>query len=120
MNQRIAQDIFALLDLSHKECVYTPPQIARNLNKPIYKSCPWFLEYKEGRYLPKEELQHNAAVKERAEQAQKHLQNTITQSQEPASPSSSQTAAQEESNKNNPPQKMESTKETKSKKRSKY
>ena len=44
MNQRIAQDIFALLDLSHKQCVYTPPQIEWNFYKPIYKSCPWFLE----------------------------------------------------------------------------
>ena len=80
VNQRIAQDIFALLDLSHKECVYTPHQIAQNLYKPIYKSCPWFLEYKEGRYPAKEELQHNAVVKERAEQAQKYLQSTTTQS----------------------------------------
>ena len=42
-------------------------QLARNFNKPIYKSLPWFLEYPEGKFAADEELRHNSAVKERAE-----------------------------------------------------
>ena len=41
-------------------------QLARNFNKPIYKSLPWFLEYPEGKFAADEELRHNSAVKERA------------------------------------------------------
>ena len=55
-----------MLDPSHKHCVFTTVQLARNFNKPIYKSLPWFLEYPKGKFAADEELRHNSAVKERA------------------------------------------------------
>ena len=55
-----------MLDPSHKDYVFTTVQLARNFNKPIYKSLPWFLEYPEGKFAADEELRHNSAVKERA------------------------------------------------------
>ena len=61
-----------MLDPSHKDCVLTAAiPLARNFNKPIYKSLPWFLEYPEGKFEVDEELRHNSAVKERAEQVNK-------------------------------------------------
>ena len=64
---RFAQKLFSVLDPSHKDCVYTTVQLARNFNKPVYKSLPWFLEYKEGKFATEDELRHNSAVKERTE-----------------------------------------------------
>ena len=65
LSARLAQKLFAVLDPSHKDCVYTTFQLARNFSKPIYKSLPWFLEYPEGKFAAQDELQHNAAVAER-------------------------------------------------------
>ena len=64
---RLATKLFAVLDPTHIECVYTKVQLARNFSKPIYKSLPWFLEYLEGKFAPEDELHHNSAVSERTE-----------------------------------------------------
>lgn len=71
LSARLAQKLFAVLDPSHNDCVYTTVQIARNFSKPIYKSLPWFLEYPEGKFAPEDELRHNSAVKERTERVNK-------------------------------------------------
>ena len=60
-----------MLDPSHKDCVLTTIQLARNFNKPIYKSLPWFLEYPEEKFAVDEELRHNSAMKERAKHVNK-------------------------------------------------
>ena len=65
LSARLAQKLFAVLDPSHKDCVYTTVQLARNFSKPNYKSLPWFLEYPEGKFAAQDELRHNAAVAER-------------------------------------------------------
>ena len=49
--------------------MFTPVQRELKFNQTIYTSLPWFLEYNEGTFPPKEELQHNNAVKEREERA---------------------------------------------------
>ena len=67
LSARLAQKFFAVLDPSHKDCVFTTAQLARNFNKPIYKSLPWFLEYPEGKFVAEDELRHNSAVQERTE-----------------------------------------------------
>ena len=64
---RFAQKLFFVLDPLQKDCVYTIVQLARNFNKPDYKSLPWFLEYKEGKFATKDKMRHNSAVKERME-----------------------------------------------------
>ena len=60
-----AQPLYALMDTSNDNTIFTPFQMARNFNKTIYSSCPWFLEYVEGKFPSNEELQHNNVVKER-------------------------------------------------------
>ena len=72
-NIRSARNLYALLDITNNNNIFTPFQLARNFNKNIYTSCPWFLEYKEGKFPSNEELQHNNAVKEREERAQRVL-----------------------------------------------
>ncbi|KAI5054829.1 hypothetical protein GOP47_0029974 [Adiantum capillus-veneris] len=70
-NIRSSRTLSDVLDISKKDTIFNSAQLARNFNKTVYYSCPWFLEYKEGKFPASEELQHNNAVKEREERARR-------------------------------------------------
>ena len=63
ISPRLAQNLFFALDPASKRCVYTAIQLARDFKKPIYKSPPWFLKFKERKFPSDKELQHNLMQK---------------------------------------------------------